>query len=285
MDLLASNVIPTPVMEAALDKAHAQTGRTARGRVKGDIRSGMKTLAIIPARGNSKGIPRKNMHELCGKPLLYWTIAAAQQSHVDNIVVSSEDNDILSYAAEFKGVTPLRRPAEFATDAASTDSVLVHVLKEVDPDNIYGAVVTLQPTSPIRPPGLIDACVKRFLELDVSTLLTMTDGPQFVWTRHKEHCYPHAPEGSWRTHRQNVATGNVLWAENGAVYVSSCALLRTKGVRVCRAPGDVGCYAMPRHDSVEIDDYYDLWLAEKIMLDSNLEVRVAALMAGSAHGA
>jgi N-acylneuraminate cytidylyltransferase len=125
-------------------------------------------LGITPARGGSKSIPKKNIKEICGKPLIAWTIEAAKKSKLlDRYVVSTEDEEIAEIARRYVAEVVLR-PPELATDAATTLSVLQDVLKKIDAD----IVVLLQCTSPVRDDSLIDYCIKRFLETNADSLAT-----------------------------------------------------------------------------------------------------------------
>ena len=125
-------------------------------------------LGITPARGGSKGIPRKNIKEIAGKPLIAWTIEAARKSRLlDKYLVSTEDEDITGIAKKY-GADILYRPAELATDEASTMSVLQHAVERIPCD----IVVLLQATSPIRHEGLIDECIKEFVDNDYDSLAT-----------------------------------------------------------------------------------------------------------------
>ena len=125
-------------------------------------------LGITPARGQSKGVPRKNIKPIAGKPLLAWTIAAARQSRlIDRYVVSTEDAEIADVAAQC-GAEVILRPAELATDEASTLGVLEHAVKNIPCD----AVVLLQATSPVRHSGLIDECIKKFMDESSDSLAT-----------------------------------------------------------------------------------------------------------------
>jgi hypothetical protein len=127
----------------------------------------LNVLAIIPARGGSKGVPGKNIRELAGKPLIAYSIEAALESeHVDHVVVSTEDEQIAAAAREW-GSEVVPRPPELATDTAPTDPVLEHAVTYLEQLDGYRAdlIVLLQPTSPLRPPGLIDACIERYLLL------------------------------------------------------------------------------------------------------------------------
>jgi len=125
-------------------------------------------LAITPARGGSKGIPRKNLRPLCGEPLIAWTIKAAKASRlVDRYVVSTEDGEIAETARRY-GAEVIDRPKELAGDEVPTLPVLQHALTQQAADT----VVVLQATSPIRDPDLIDRCIERFRGTDADSLAT-----------------------------------------------------------------------------------------------------------------
>src|SRR3989338_7231045 len=125
-------------------------------------------LGIIPARGGSKAIPRKNIKMIAGKPLIAWTIESAKRSSLlDNFVVSTEDKEIAEISKKY-GAEVVVRPDELATDEATTLSVLQHVLSVIESDT----VVLLQPTSPVRDTNLIDKCIRRFRERGADTLAT-----------------------------------------------------------------------------------------------------------------
>ncbi|MEE9409079.1 MAG: acylneuraminate cytidylyltransferase family protein [Polaribacter sp.] len=110
----------------------------------------MKVLAIIPARGGSKGIPRKNVVNFLGKPLIQWSIEAALKSKViTDIAVSSDDDDILQEAKKNDSIIAIKRPLELAQDSSRTEPVLAHVLETLKPEN-YDYLILLQPTSPLR---------------------------------------------------------------------------------------------------------------------------------------
>ncbi|MFH1894579.1 MAG: acylneuraminate cytidylyltransferase family protein [Patescibacteria group bacterium] len=128
-----------------------------------------KVIAIIPARGGSKGIPRKNIKVLLGKPLLFWSIKAAKESkYVDRIIVSTEDSEIAEVSRCF-GAEVLSRPKNLAADTATTISVLKHVIEKIPEADI---VVLLQPTSPVRTGGLIDKAIEKFIKSRADTLAT-----------------------------------------------------------------------------------------------------------------
>ena len=123
-------------------------------------------LAIIPARGGSKGIPRKNIRNFAGYPLIAWSIAAAKQSaSVTRVLVSTDDEEIAAVARQFGAETPFLRPAEFAQDNTTDLPVFVHALKWLEEHEGYqpDVVVQLRPTSPIRPRELVDKAIEILL--------------------------------------------------------------------------------------------------------------------------
>ncbi|HXF84729.1 MAG TPA: acylneuraminate cytidylyltransferase [Anaerolineales bacterium] len=125
-----------------------------------------ETLALIPARGGSKGIPRKNIRPFAGYPLIAWSIAAAKQAKcVKRIIVSTDDEEIAAVARAYGAETPFLRPAEFARDDTTDLPVFLHALKWLEEHEAYrpDVVVQLRPTSPIRPRGLVDRAVEILL--------------------------------------------------------------------------------------------------------------------------
>ena len=120
-------------------------------------------LALIPARGGSKGIPRKNIRSFAGWPLIAWSIAAAKQSElVTRVIVSTDDEEIAAVAREYGAEAPFLRPSEFAQDKSTDLPVFEHALKWLKEVEGYKPeiVVQLRPTSPIRPPAMVDAAIR-----------------------------------------------------------------------------------------------------------------------------
>jgi CMP-N-acetylneuraminic acid synthetase len=198
-------------------------------------------LGITPARGGSKGIPRKNIKMIAGKPLLAWTIEEAKKSElIDRYVVSTEDKEIAEVAQSL-GAEVLLRPVEFATDEASTESVLKHAVNYFKCDT----VVLLQATSPVRKPGLIDECVREFIDGNYDSLAT-----GFI-CKYKEY-------GKNHFRRQDIEG---FFYDDGNVYVIRADLIR-KGERYGK---NIARKLISRFENVEIDDEFDLWLAEQIL--------------------
>jgi N-acylneuraminate cytidylyltransferase len=200
-------------------------------------------LAVIPARGGSKGIPGKNIKMIAGKPLLAWTIEHALTAKtVDRVVVSTEDKKIAAVARKW-GAEVLDRPKSLATDKADTLPVLQHALKNFPAD----VLVVLQCTSPIRSKGLIDRCVAKFLKTKADSLGTVLSDRNYEY-------------GAVMPRRQEIKPRLL---DNGNVYVNKAALV-LKGDRHGRR---FQTLATTRAESFEIDEPFDFWLCEKILLE------------------
>ncbi len=199
-------------------------------------------LGITPARGGSKTIPRKNIKEICGKPLIAWTIEAAKRSLLlDRYVVSTEDNEIAEISRKY-GAEVIPRPPELATDEASTISVLQDILTKSDAD----VVVLLQATSPIRDDNLIELCIKKFLDSEADSLAT-----GFI-CKYYEY-------GNYQQRRQDLKG---WFYDDGNVYVFRADLLK-KGDRYGKKMERM---IIDREQNIEIDDEFDFWLAEQVLL-------------------
>ncbi len=136
-----------------------------------------KILAIIPARGGSKGIPKKNIVLVGGKPLIAWTIEAAKKSkHIDKIVVSSDDDGILAIGARFKA-QPIKRPARLATDTATPEPLIFQVMAYLKAKESYipDIIVYLQPTSPLRDAGDIDSSIELILNKKATAVISVCE--------------------------------------------------------------------------------------------------------------
>ncbi len=167
-------------------------------------------LGVTPARGGSKGVPRKNIRSFCGEPLIAWTIKAARESRlIDRYIVSTEDAEIADVARQY-GAEVIPRPAALATDEATTEGVLEHVLALIPAET----VVLLQATSPIRNDSLIDSCIQRFIETQADSLAT---GFECKYTEY----------GKNDLRRQDISG---FFYDDGSVYVIKADLLK-KGDR------------------------------------------------------
>ena len=207
-----------------------------------------RILGVTPARGGSQGIPRKNIRPLAGKPLLAWTIEAALESKLlDRYVVSTEDPEIAEVARRC-GAEVLERPKKLATDEATTLQVLQHLLSKVSADT----VVLLQATSPVREEGLVDRCIRRFAETQADSLAT-----GFLCKL--------AEYGRNNLRRQEIPG---FFCDDGNVYV-----MKADGIRKGDRTGErMERMALDREQNLDIDDEFDFWMAEQVLLKRAKEV-------------
>ncbi len=218
----------------------------------------MSVVTIIPARGGSKGIPRKNLIDFAGRPLLWWSVDQALKStSVDAVYVTSDSDEILD-AARSWGARPIRRPDELSGDTASSESALLHALDTIggEPD----AVVFLQPTSPLRKPGDIDGAVGHFRASGADSLFSGAKLEDFiVWHREDDtlECLNH----DWRARKRRQERHGMSYVENGSVYVFRPAILRETNNRF---GGRIEIFEMALWQSFEIDDLEGLDLCQTL---------------------
>jgi len=221
------------------------------------------TVAIVPARGGSKGIPRKNLCPVLGRPLLHYSVMAGLgASSVDRVVVSTEDAEIARVAAGM-GAEVLDRPAGLATDEAPTIDVVLHALDALEAQGqTVGAVVLLQPTSPLRTAADVDAAVGLWREggCDSVVSVAMSDHPpQWSFTIEGGLLRPLFEDKFLRMRRQEVPA---TYRTVGAVFVASRDTLRRHHGFY---GGRVRPYVMPKERSVDVDTELDLALVELLM--------------------
>ena len=218
-------------------------------------------IAVIPARGGSKGIPRKNLQPLSGVPLIAHTIQQATEARrISRTVVTTDDQEIARVARRW-GAEVIDRPASLAGDEASSESALLHaldVLREEtsrDPD----LLVFLQCTSPLRTPFDIDRAVETLELTAADSLFSAASSHGFVWERHDEALAALTYEPDERPRRQEIGEHLV---ENGSIYVFRPEILRTHGNRL---GGLISEYRMSQLSIFQIDGLDDLRLHEKLM--------------------
>lgn len=223
-----------------------------------------KILAIIPARGGSKGILRKNIKKLGGKPLIAWTIECAQKSkYIDKVIVSTDDEEIADVAKEWGGEVPFMRPAELAQDDTPSVSVVVHALKECMHDG-YSYVILLQATSPFRTPSDIDGAIEKCLDCGANTCVSVTEAevsPYWMYTfAESERLRPllNIDKDSFYQ-RQKLPK---VYQLNGAIYiVESDYLFRVQKL----IDSDTLGYVMNAENSLDIDTIRDFIVAESMI--------------------
>jgi CMP-N,N'-diacetyllegionaminic acid synthase len=219
-----------------------------------------QVLAIIPARGGSKGIPRKNIRLLAQKPLIAYSIEQAKQSEeIGYFVVSTDDPEIAGVAKDY-GADVLMRPAELATDEVPTLPVLMHVLSTLDPKKQYQKIVILQPTSPLRTVTHIDSAIRLLKSGDdaVMTVCLVEHPPYKMYHIHGARLVPFIKGASQGLPRQKLPP---VYRENGAVYVSWRHILEAGTIIGVKTRPLV----MDQHSSVDIDTELDLHIAAELL--------------------
>ncbi len=220
--------------------------------------AGKRVLAIIPARGGSKGLPGKNVRVVGNKPLIKWTIEAAlAASRVDRVIVSSDDDAIIAVATNAGADVPFRRPAHLATDSAAAIDVVLHALDEVPG---YDLVILLQPTSPLRISDDIDRAIESCVEAGAPACVSVSEVEQSPYWMFQldegNHLRPLLGKVHIASRRQELPRIHIL---NGAIYVANCTWLRQ--TRAFVSPETVA-YVMPCDRAVDIDTFADLAAAE-----------------------
>lgn len=223
---------------------------------------GMNIIAIIPARGGSKGVPKKNIRQLAGRPLLAYTIEASLGSkYVDGTFVSTDDSEIAA-AAKAHGAQVIARPAELARDDTPTLPALKHAVSYMKKSGTkIDAVVLLQPTSPLRGAREIDDAIKKFFDSKADMVLSVSEAKQHPFWSFKEEegrLVPFVKGGFDVKKRQDLPKAYV---PNGAIYVMAPSALDKESIY----EGNVQAVVMPEEKSVDIDTILDFALAELLM--------------------
>ena len=222
----------------------------------------MKIVAIIPARGGSKGIFKKNIIDFSEAPLLSWTIRQTQHSkYVDSVYVSSDDDEILNISESYGALT-IRRPENISGDFASSESCLHHFLQQVDNVDV---VLFLQPTSPLRETKDIDEAIEKFIEGNYDSMFSATELKDFfIWTIKKDQLKSYNYDYRNRKRRQDISDQVV---ENGSFYLFKPEVLYEHSNRL---GGNIGFYLMEDWKIHEIDNEEDLMLCEFIFKQKGL---------------
>jgi CMP-N,N'-diacetyllegionaminic acid synthase len=221
-------------------------------------------LAIIPARGGSKGLPGKNIRPLLGKPLLAYTIEAAKNSRlITDIVISTDDEEIAGTAVKFGARLPFMRPANLASDNSLAIETYMYTIEKIARDSRkqIDAFVVLQPTSPLRTSGDIDAAISLFIERKADSVVSYTEEAHPVnW--HKYISQDMSFENIFTDRIANRQEYRKSYFPNGAIFVYRYNLIRSGNLYSRNS----FAYIMPRDRSVDIDTMQDFDYAEFLLL-------------------
>jgi CMP-N,N'-diacetyllegionaminic acid synthase len=222
-------------------------------------------LAITPARGGSKGVPRKNIKPMAGKPLIQYTIEAARTCPlITRYIVNSEDAEIRA-VAERLGVETQDRPEDFWHDNTfqEVDRLLIWAVGDLEQKGAkIDIVVLLYPTAPLRPARAITDCINLVVTQGYDSALTLREDRSYIWQRTDQGSTVEPVNYDPKKRGPNQLEGWNQWVENKAVYVMKRDLLMYTG---CRLGGKIGYVEMDKLESIDIDRPEDFRLAEMIL--------------------
>lgn len=223
-------------------------------------------LGLIPARGGSKRVPRKNLLPVAGKPLLAWTIDAARAARrLDHLILSTDDEEIAALGRRQGVDVPFMRPPRLASDTATGHDVVVHAVSTLaERGEHYDFVVVLQPTSPLRSHQDIDDAITLLLDKNADAVVSvcLTDHPP-EWSNTLPDDL--SMRDFFRPGVRNVRSQDLPanYRLNGAIYIHRCAHLLRDGIH--DMDEETFAYVMPRLRSIDIDEPFDLEIAELLL--------------------
>jgi len=223
-------------------------------------------LCLIPARGGSKGLPQKNIKDLCGKPLIAWSIETALRSkYIDEVIVSTDDEDIAKAASKFGALIPFMRPKELAADGSKTMDVILHAIHYFEKaGKIFDIIVLIEPTSPLRETSDIDQALENLISTEqaesiVGIAKVENTHPAFLIKLKDKFLRPYLSDEFKILRRQEI---DDLYFYEGSLYISY-----TKSLQVRKNfyhEKTLG-YIVPKWKSFEVDDIVDFVIIEAIL--------------------
>lgn len=225
----------------------------------------MRILCVIPVRGGSKGIPRKNLKPIAGKPLVAWTIeqaldaktALAPEIELD-VVVSTDDKELADIAREYGAEVPFMRPAELAEDTTATEPVIEHAIEFMShEDRRPDAVMLLQATSPVRLPGTLERAVRQFAASDSDSMVGVIPIGPFIWAATEPPTAQY--EVMARPRRQELTHETFRYRENGSMYITKTEIYEEFHNRLA---GKIELFMLEDIEGVDIDAPIDFSVAE-----------------------
>jgi CMP-N,N'-diacetyllegionaminic acid synthase len=226
-----------------------------------------KILGIIPARGGSKRLPRKNIRILCGKPLIAWTIEQAKKSdYIDKLIVSTDDEEIAKISKDYGAEVPFLRPDKLARDDSPTIDAVIHAIKFLeDKGEHYDIIVLLQPTSPLRSNDDINNAIKLFSEKKPDSVISVSIiYPPIFWSFYIKNGYldPIFDEKYLEMNHEDLPKS---YTPNGAISISSVRnLLKYERFYFKKSLP----YLMLFDKSIDIDTELQFKLVEEIMMQN-----------------
>ncbi|MBQ3472657.1 MAG: UDP-2,4-diacetamido-2,4,6-trideoxy-beta-L-altropyranose hydrolase [Methanobrevibacter sp.] len=234
-----------------------------------------KILVVIPARGGSKGIPRKNIRLLGGKPLIAHTIEMAKASdYVDDVIVTTDDNEIKFIAEKF-GAETVKRDGKLAEDSIPLDPVIYDatIQKEKLSDEEYDVVITVQPTSPLLKTKTLDLAIETLLNPNNDneyhdTIISVVDDRHLSWGYDEEN-KKYFPLYKERVNRQYLPKA---YKETGSIFATKREFVKENS----RLGDNIGLIEISKQESIDIDNYEDWWVAERILKKKKILIKADA---------
>ncbi len=225
----------------------------------------MKILAVIPARGGSKGIPRKNVRLMAGKPMIYYAINNALKCDmITDVAVSSDDEEILAIADNYGAIAVTRSP-ELAKDAVTLDPVIHDTVKQMENAKgiKYDVVITLQPTSPVLTSATLNKAIETFVSENAETYISAVNKPHLSWGKNEEGYYPLYEK---RLNRQQLPPN---YLEAGAFLITRREFVTDNS----RMGKNVSVYEIPENEAIDIDAVADWVVCESILNKKKIILR------------
>lgn len=222
----------------------------------------MTNVCVIPVRGGSKGIPRKNLLPIAGKPLVVWTIEQALAVPGLRVIVSTEDPEIAAVSRD-AGAEVIDRPAELAQDTTASEPVIEHAIATLTergerPDG----VMFLQATSPVRLPGTLARALAEFETSGADSMLSVIPETPFLWNL----AHPATADYDYtsRPRRQDIAPESLKYRENGSIYVTRTEIYETLHNRL---GGHIELFVLDEVEAIDIDTPADFARAEQVLMN------------------
>lgn len=223
-----------------------------------------RVVAVVPARGGSKGLPGKNIKPLMGKPVIAYTIEQAKQSkHIDRIIVSTEDFEIAEVSKEYGAEIPFMRPAELSRDNSSTIDVLLHAIDWLEKEDNYffEILVLLHVTTPLRDVEDIEGCINLLVDKNAGSVFSVTEAhrnPYFNMVEMKNNQVRLVKKGNYVSRQMAPEVFDM----NSSIYVWWKDIFKKKRSVILK---NSCIYVMPKVRSVDIDDSFDFKVAEMLL--------------------
>jgi CMP-N-acetylneuraminic acid synthetase len=227
----------------------------------------MRTLAIIPARGGSKRLPRKNVLDLGGKPLIAWTIEAALGCPlISEVMVTTDDDEIAEIAKQYGANVPFMRPSELASDTATSFDAIKHAINfyRTELGQAFDFVILLQPTSPLRNSQHISEAIELLSQKKADAIISVCEvdhSPLWMNTLPADCCMDKFLRDEVRNVRSQELPQN--YRLNGAVYI--CRTNRLLAEKTFFISNNIFAYIMSKETSIDIDDQSDFKLAKCLL--------------------